>query len=201
MPHANETAGETKCGKANTSTGSFSQCHLLMTLSTRCLITPSSSHMAGLHKLLVSADTRARVHEDFRLLIVYFPEPGSAAALGEPLEAQFGEGPMCLSYISAARVHSGPLVERRSCSVPFKKLTFAACGAAESVGRVHAHAQNPNLVTGLFCVQHNIASHLSTSAVDSAPEQAGLRPWEVANTDLIISRRLADLTPRWICKH
>lgn len=46
-PHANESAGEAECGKANASAGSFSQCHLLMTLSIRCLITPSASHMAG----------------------------------------------------------------------------------------------------------------------------------------------------------
>lgn len=84
-PHANETAGEAKCGKANTSTGSFSQCHLLMTLSTRCLITPPASHMAGLHKLLAPADTRARVHADFSFLTMYFPAPGSAASLGEHL--------------------------------------------------------------------------------------------------------------------
>lgn len=32
-----------------------------MTLSTRCLITPSASHTAGLHKPLASADTHARL--------------------------------------------------------------------------------------------------------------------------------------------
>lgn len=77
--HANETAGEAKCGKANIFTGSFSQCHLLMTLSIRCLITPSALHMAGLHKLLASADTRARLHADFSL------RSSSAAAPGECL--------------------------------------------------------------------------------------------------------------------
>ena len=54
-----------------------------MTLSLRCLITPSASHMAGLHKLLSSADARACAHADFSLLIMYFSARGSAAAPGE----------------------------------------------------------------------------------------------------------------------
>lgn len=47
-------------------------------------------------------------------------------------------------------LQSVQLVERRSFSVPIKKTTFAACGAVENVCCVHAHAQSPNLVTGLF---------------------------------------------------
>lgn len=39
--HANETTGVVECGIANTSTDSFSQCHLLMTLYIHCLITTS----------------------------------------------------------------------------------------------------------------------------------------------------------------
>lgn len=67
------------------------------------------------------------------------------------------------------------LVERRFVSVPIKKATFAACGAVKSVVPSARPRPDSKPCYRAVCVQHNIASHLSTSAVDFAPEQPGLR--------------------------
>lgn len=116
-PHANESAGEAECGKANASAGSFSQCHLLMTLSIRCLITPSASHMAG-----VTPTPRLCRHPCVRACRLFssnnvFSLPANAFKCS--LVKKKKKGVLtCLSCFSAARRQ---LVERRFFSVPIKK--------------------------------------------------------------------------------
>lgn len=159
---------EAECGIANVSTGSFSQCHLLMALSTRCLITPSASHTAGLHKPppLASADTQARL---FTSNNAFSPRTAQlrlpANAVGRKVWRAADVPRICSTATACGRV---PF------SLPIKKTSRAARGAAESASTRPRPNSKP--CYGAVCVRHNIAAHLSTSAVDSTPEQPGLRP-------------------------
>lgn len=157
-----------------------------MTLSTRCLITPSASHAAGLHKPLASADTHAGLFTSNNAVSPHTAQLRLPANAFQRKVWRAADAPRSRSTGAAWRRVPFPLA--------VKKTSRAARGTVESASTRPRSDSKPCYAA--VCVQHNIASHLSTSAVDSPPEQPGLRLGEAANTDLIISRRLADLTPR-----
>lgn len=139
-----------------------------MTLSTRCLITPSASHTAGLHKPLASADTHARLFTSNNEFSLHTAQLRLLANAFQRKVWRAADVPHICSTVSAgAASRSVPF------SLPIKKTSRAARGPVESVSTRPRSDSKP--CYRAVCVQHNIASHLSTSAVDSTPEQPGLR--------------------------
>lgn len=109
---------------------------------------------------------------DFSLLITPFPcarlNCGSWRDAFQRKVWRAAEVPrICSTVPAGAASRSVPF------SLPIKKTSRAARGTAESVSTRPRSDSKP--CYGAVCVQHNIASHLSTSAVDSTPEQPGLR--------------------------
>lgn len=139
-----------------------------MTFSTRCLITPSASHMAGLHKPLASADTHAGLFTSNNAFSLHAAQLRLLAKVFQREVWRAADVPhICSTVTASAASRSVPF------SLPIKKTGRAARGTVESASTHPRSDSKP--CYGAVCVQHNIASHLSTSAVDATPEQPGLR--------------------------
>lgn len=132
-----------------------------MTLSTRCLITPSASHKAGLHKPLASADMHARL---FTSNNAFSQRTAQLRLLANAFQRKVWRA-ADVAHIRST-VPAGAASRSVPFSLPIKKTSRAAT--------VESASSDSEPCYGAVCVQHNIASHLSTSAVDSTPEQPGL---------------------------